>query len=381
MSTYRFTLSSMVVLLIVLATAPALTSADDPLTVYSGRNESLIGPILAQFTQDTGVEIEVLYGGTSAVANQILTEGANSPADVFIAQDGGALGALADAGLLAELPEATLARIADPAFVSPDGVWTGLSGRARVLVYNPELLAEMDLELPESILDLTDESWRGLVGWAPTNASFVANVTAMRVLLGDCDAEDWLIGMLANDVQPYPKNTPIVQAVISGEVVAGLVNHYYLFRFLAEDPDITATLHFFPGGDVGSLINVAGAAILATSDQPDVAQQLINYLLSDAAQEYFAQTTYEYPLVDGSRADGELARAGGYRGAGNRPVRTRRSASNFGNDRRKRRSGLELSAYHRRRCGRPASPPIEESCSYRTSSHRDSGQTGIRIRY
>ena len=275
--------------------APAL--ADDVLTVYSGRNESLIGPILAQFTEDTGIATEILYGGTSAVANQILTEGENSPADVFIAQDGGALGALAAAGMLAQLPDETLGLVVDPAFVSPDGVWTGLSGRARALVYNPEMLDEKGLELPESILDLTDEKWRGLVGWAPTNASFVANMTAMRVLLGDCDTEDWLAGMIANDVQAYPKNTPIVAATIDGEVAVGLVNHYYLFRFLAEDPEISATLHFFPGGDVGSLINIAGAAILGSSDQPDLALDLVNYLLSDAAQEYFARTTYEYPLV------------------------------------------------------------------------------------
>ena len=198
---------------------------------YSGRNESLIGPILAQFTEDTGIEVEVLYGGTSAVANQILTEGDNSPADVFIAQDGGALGALAAADMLSELPAETLDRVVDSAFISPDGVWTGLSGRARVLVYNPELLDEMGLELPDSILDLTDEKWRGLVGWAPTNASFVSNITAMRVLLSDCDTEDWLAGMIANDVQAYPKNTPIVQATIDGEVVVGLVNHYYLLPF------------------------------------------------------------------------------------------------------------------------------------------------------
>lgn len=275
--------------------APVL--ADDVLTIYSGRNESLIGPILAQFTEDTGIETEILYGGTSAVANQILTEGENSPADVFIAQDGGALGALAAADMLAQLPAATLEMVVDPAFVSPDGFWTGLSGRARVFVYNPELLDEMELALPESILDLTDEQWRGLVGWAPTNASFVANVTAMRALLGEDETADWLADMIANGVQAYPKNTPIVQATINGEVVGGLVNHYYLFRFLAEDPDITATLHFFPGGDVGSLINIAGAAILKTSDQPDLALALVDYLLSDTAQEYFARTTFEYPLV------------------------------------------------------------------------------------
>lgn len=287
-----------VVALVCIGAAPSLADSHDPLTIYSGRNESLLGPILAQFSEDTGIEIEVLYGGTSAVANQILTEGANSPADVFIAQDGGALGALAAANRLHKLPAATIDRVAEAAFVSPDGVWVGLSGRARVFVYSPEALEEHGLDLPDSILDLTGQQWSGLVGWAPTNASFVANVTAMRVLMGEAETAQWLADMIANGVNAYPKNTPIVQATIDGEVVGGLVNHYYLFRFLAEDPDITATLHFFPGGDLGSLINVAGAAILNTTDQPYDALALVDYLLSDPAQEYFAQSTYEYPLVD-----------------------------------------------------------------------------------
>lgn len=295
MSASRIALLALAAMMACFIASPVL--GDDVLTVYSGRNESLIGPILAQFTEDTGIETEILYGGTSAVANQILTEGENSPADVFIAQDGGALGALAAVDMLHKLPDATLARVADQAFVSPDGVWTGLSGRARVFVYNPQSLAERGLDLPNSILDLTGEEWRGLVGWAPTNASFVANVTAMRVLLGEEETASWLADMIANDAQAYPKNTPIVQATIDGEVLGGLVNHYYLFRFLAEDPDITATLHFFPGGDLGSLINVAGAAILKTTDQPYDALALVDYLLSDAAQAYFAQATYEYPLV------------------------------------------------------------------------------------
>ena len=297
MSTQRFIVVGLLISLLWLCAVPIGADEETILTVYSGRNESLIGPILAQFTEDTGIAVEVLYGGTSAVANQILTEGVNSRADVFLAQDGGALGALAAADMLQALPDETLGRV-DTAFTSPDGLWVGLSGRARVLAYSPELLEEMGLELPDSILDLTEEKWRGLVGWAPTNASFVANVTAMRVLLGDEETTGWLADMIANGVQAYPKNTPIVQAVIDGEIAVGLVNHYYLFRFLAEDPEITATLHFFPGGDVGSLINVAGAAILRTSDQQELALQLIDYLLSDTAQEYFAEKTYEYPLVE-----------------------------------------------------------------------------------
>lgn len=289
----------LMILIVGMLSMPAMAQDDDILTIYSGRSESLIGPLLEQFTEDTGIEVEVLYGGTSAVANQILVEGENSPADIFISQDGGALGALAAEEMLIELPDEIIERVTNPAFVSPDNVWVGLSGRARVFVYNPELLEEAGLELPESILDLTDEDWTGIIGWAPTNASFVSNVTAMRILLGDEDTADWLAGMIANDVQAYASNTPVVQAVIDGELVAGLVNHYYLFRFLAEDPDITTTLHFFPGGDPGSLINVAGVGILTTSDQQDLSLQLIEYMLSDEAQEYFAAETYEYPLVDG----------------------------------------------------------------------------------
>ena len=266
------------------------------LVVYSGRAETLIGPILEQFTLDTGVVVEVRYGGTAEMAATILEEGANSPADVFIAQDAGALGALAKAGRLATLPADVLERTPE-AFRSPAGQWIGLSGRARVLVYNTERVAEDDL--PESILALTGVEWAGRIGWAPTNASFQANVSAMRVLLGDDATANWLRAMIGNDTQIYANNTSIVQAVIDGEIDAGLVNHYYLFGFRADDPTVSAELHFFPGGDAGSLINVAGVGVVDTSDHPGLAQRLILYLLGKDAQTYFATETFEYPLVAG----------------------------------------------------------------------------------
>ncbi|RMF77983.1 MAG: iron ABC transporter substrate-binding protein [Chloroflexi bacterium] len=269
-------------------------SGEGTLVVYSGRGEELIGPILEQFEEETGIEVEVRYGGTAELAAVILEEGDNSPADVFIAQDAGALGALAKAGVLATLPEDIVMQVPE-AFRSPDDVWVGLSGRARVLVYNPELVSED--ELPASILDLTAPEWKGRVGWAPTNGSLQANVTAMRVLLGDEATEAWLRGMIENDAQVFPSNTPIVQAVLNGEIEVGLVNHYYLFRFLAEDPDAPGALYFFPGGDPGSLVNVAGAGILNVSDDAELGQQLIRFLLSETGQQYFADETFEYPLV------------------------------------------------------------------------------------
>lgn len=271
---------------------------DEVLTVYSGRGESLIGPILEQFTADTGVQVEVLYGSTSGLANQIIAEGDNTPADVYIAQDGGALGALAQGNLLDPLPSDVMERSIST-FSSPANLWVGLSGRARVLVYNPELLEELGLALPDSILDLTDPQYSGLVGWAPTNGSFQSNITAMRVLLGDEATTEWLEGMVDNGALSYDGNTPLNAAVIDGEVVMGITNHYYMFRFLADNPDAPIAQHFFPGGDAGSLINISGAAVLSSSDQPGLAQRLILYLLGTTGQQYFADSTFEYPVVDG----------------------------------------------------------------------------------
>jgi len=275
----------------------------ETLTVYSGRSEDLIAPILHQFTNETGVQVEVRYGNTAEMAVVILEEGDNSPADVYIAQDAGALGALAQEGRLMPLPSDILARV--PAeFRSDDGLWVGLSGRARVLVYNTEALTEEDL--PASILDLANPEWAGRVGWSPTNGSFQAQVTAMRLLLGDDTVRAWLQAMVANGSVAYENNTAVVQAVIDGEVQVGVVNHYYLYGFLSDNPDVPAANYFFSGGDPGAMVNVAGAGVVNTSDQPGLAQRLILYLLGNSAQEYFAAETYEYPLVEGIEPSVEL---------------------------------------------------------------------------
>ena len=159
------------IVLILMMTISVGVAHEETLTIYSGRSESLIAPLVDQFTAETGIQVEVLYGSTAAMAAQILEEGGASPADVFIAQDAGALGALAKNNILTTLSNDILGRVTDDAFVSADGVWVGISGRARVFVYDPNSLEENGLTLPDSILDLTDEAWRGNVGWA-TNEWF-----------------------------------------------------------------------------------------------------------------------------------------------------------------------------------------------------------------
>jgi iron(III) transport system substrate-binding protein len=295
----KFWLSVVLLVAVALPVVPTRGQESETLTIYSGRNEALVGPIIAQFTETTGIEVEVVYGNTAGIANQILEEGDNTPADVYYGQDAGALGALEKAGALAELP-AEILDLVPEIFRSPSGYWVGTSGRARVLVYNPDLVEELGIELPESILDLTDPTYSGLVGWAPENASFQAHVTALRVLLGDEATEEWLAGMVDNGTVGFgSSNTNLYLAVAAGEIPLGLSNHYYMFGILADDPEAPLAHYYFPAGDPGSLVNVAGAGVIANSDQPELAQQFVEFLLSPVAQQYFATETYEYPVIDG----------------------------------------------------------------------------------
>jgi len=281
------------------ADAPADARADAPgaLVVYSGRNENLVGALFADFTAATGIAVEVRYGDTAELAIQILEEGERSPADVYFGQDAGALGALEAQGRLAVLPDDVL-DLVDPRYRSRDGRWTGITGRSRNLVVNTDLLDPVDV--PSSVLDLVDPRWQGLVGWAPTNGSFQAFVTAMRLLEGEDVTRAWLESMLANGVVPFRNNTAIVEAVGRGEIVIGLTNNYYLPRFIAENPSFPAVNIYLPG-DVGGIVNVAGVGVLSSSARPDAATELVRYLLSEQVQRDFGARVdaAEFPLRSG----------------------------------------------------------------------------------
>lgn len=287
--------------------AACSSDSDDPderaLTLYSGRNLSLVGPVIEQFTQDTGIEVEVREGGSAELAAQILTEGEASPADVFLSQDAGALGAVSKAGLFSVLPDEVLDEVPE-AFRAADGTWVGVSGRARTFVYNPELLASP----PEGIDDLLDPSHEGQIGFAPSNASFQAFVTGLRVIRGDDAAREWLEAFSQQDPVAYENNIAVRDAVEEGEVSVGLVNHYYLYELVEEfgADGVTARNQFVGGGDPGGLINVAGVGILDSTDTPDEALTFVEYLVGADGQEYFASETFEYPLAAGVAAYGEL---------------------------------------------------------------------------
>lgn len=265
------------------------------LTIYSGRSESLVAPIIKQFGDATGIDVEVKYAKTPQLASLLLEERQNTPADIFWAQDPGGLGSVED--YMAELPESITSLVPEWAR-SSKGKWVGVSGRARTVVYNS---AELDTsDLPDDMWGFTDPKWKGRIGWAPTNASFQAMVTAMRSSWGEEKTQEWLEGIQANEPGVYPKNTPQVAAAAAGEISVGFVNHYYLHRFISKEGEDFAARNYHPrAGGPGSVIMVAGAGQLMTSRNADNAQKFLTYLLSPVAQQYFASQTYEYPLVEG----------------------------------------------------------------------------------
>lgn len=274
------------------------------LVIYSGRSEELVGPIIERFKEETGLDVQVQYAGTTELAATLLEEGENSPADVFFAQDAGALGAVAKEGMLAALPDEVL-NLVDARFRSANSEWIGISGRARTVVHNREAVPVEDI--PASILDFTAPEWEGRLGWAPTNASFQSFVTALMVLEGEDVAREWLEGIQANGAQTYQNNSSIVEATINGEIDAGFVNHYYLYRFEEEaGGEVAAANYWYTNGDPGALVNVAGVGVLASAENTDNAQALIEYFLSEEGQLYFADETFEYPLVTGVEADPRL---------------------------------------------------------------------------
>jgi iron(III) transport system substrate-binding protein len=272
------------------------SSGEDRLTIYSGRGESLVGPALERFSDETGIGIDVRYGDSAELALLIDEEGDSTPADVFYSQSPGASGFLAERGRLGRLPEEVLQQVDEP-FRGADGRWVGVTGRQRVLVYNSDTVSED--ELPASVLDVNDEPYAGRVAVAPGNGSFQDFVTALRLTEGEDVARQWLNGLVAAGAPTYANNNAIVEAVGRGEVDMGLVNHYYNYRFLEEDPDLPSRNHVFGGNDIGALLIDSTAAVTVSAEDDPDALRLIEYLLSEETQRFFADETKEYPLAAG----------------------------------------------------------------------------------
>lgn len=273
--------------------------SEGPLIVYSGRSEELVQPLIDDFIAQTGIDVQVRYGGSTELAATLLAEGSTTDADVFFAQDPASLGSVKD--LLSTLPDDTIDKV-DDKFSDVDRKWIGASGRVRVFVHRQDT----SKALPQTIDDVVDNpDWVGDLGVAPTNGSFLAFVSAMILERGEVATLDWLKRLAAAQPTPYESNSPIVAAVDGGEIGSGLVNHYYLLRLRDEGAGKNAENWFIPAGDVGSLVMPAGAGIIEGTNRGAASQQFVEFLLSDDAQIYFVEQTHEFSLT-GAAQDPDL---------------------------------------------------------------------------
>jgi iron(III) transport system substrate-binding protein len=293
-----------------------LSSAEhSSITVYAGRSEPLVEPLVQAFQKDTGIKVNVRYGTDAALYAALSEEAAQSPADILWANTSGALVNASKKGFFNKLPAATLKRALE--FVPKSGTWTPLSVRFRVLAFNPAKTT--DKALPASVLDLPSLSkFKGRIGWTPTYSSFQDFVTALRIMYGAAKAKTWLEGMKKLEPKAYTSNSTMLESMLAGEIDIALTNHYYVQRIIAgaaegefESKGLAAEekpksgkgnvigAHFFKTGDTGNLELVTGAAILKTSKHTANALKFINFLLSSKAQQLGANGILEYPVVGG----------------------------------------------------------------------------------
>jgi iron(III) transport system substrate-binding protein len=288
--------------LVVAATAALLagcgggsSSDSGSLTLYSAQHEPITEAFVAGFEAENGAEMKVRYGEDEGLASQIEQEGDASPADVVLTENTPPLEALSEQGLLSKVDSATLAEVPSQ-FNSPEEDWVGVAARETVMVYNPDLIEQS--ELPASILDLARPEWKGKLAIAPSEPDFIPIVSAIEKLDGEAAAKEWLEGF-GDNAKHYNDNEGIIAAVDSGQIAAGIVNHYYWFEAAAEEgkEKVPSKLHYFGNEDAGALVNISGAGIVASSGEQDMAQEFLAYLVSKEGQEAMTHSgDWEYPL-------------------------------------------------------------------------------------
>jgi iron(III) transport system substrate-binding protein len=305
--------------LLALATAAALTLSAcgessleatgdlDPekLTIYSAQHENLTQAWAEAFQEETGIEVQIRYGKDASMGNQIVQEGAKSPADVFLTENSPAMTTVQNAGLLAKVDPATLAQVGEE-YAPSTGDWIGIAARSTVLVYNPDMISEA--ELPKSIMDLEDPTWSGRWGAAAGGADFQAIVSAILETQGEAATSKWLAALKKN-AKIYQNNIATMKAVNAGQVPVGIMYHYYWYRdqALTKAGSKNTKLLYFRNEDPGAFVSISGGGVLKSSRHAENAQKFLAFITGPKGQEMLATSdAKEYAVGKGVASDKAL---------------------------------------------------------------------------
>ena len=287
-----------------LALAPA-SAEEGGIVVYNAQHESLAKEWAEGFTKDTGIEVTLRNGGDSEFSNQIVAEGAASPADVFLTENSPAMVLVENAGLFAPIEPDTLALVPEQ-FRPSSGNWIGIAARSTVFAYNKEKLSAD--QLPKSILDLADLSWKGRWAASPSGADFQAIVSAILELKGEEATAAWLKAMKEN-FTAYKGNGTVMKAVNAGEIDGGVIYHYYWFGDQAKTGENSGNveLHYFRNQDPGAFVSISGGGVLASSKHPEQAQAFIRWIAGKGGQDVLKNgTSYEYAVGKDAQSNPKL---------------------------------------------------------------------------
>ncbi len=302
--------------LLIAMNIPIIATAGEKLTVYSGRAERLIKPVLDDFTAKSGIQIELLSSGTTELVNRMKAEGDRCPADVFITNDAGSLEMARTAGLFRPLNMREVERAIPPQFRAADNSWIGLSGRFWIIVYNTTMVKPGQLQ---SLQDLADPMWKNKIAIPNAGSEYLqAGVSVIRASLGDDRTRKFLEGLRDNaGTQVYQKSSQIVDAVAKGQIAMGIVNHYYVYRHLATQPTapLAVVMPDQQEGGMGAIMNVAGIGVLKHTPRMESAKLLVEFLVAQAGQKMFADLDKEYPLHPEVKADPALVERKSFRAA------------------------------------------------------------------
>ena len=298
-------LSALAALAIAAAFLPGLASADDGIVVYNAQHQALTEAWADGFTKDTGIKVTLRNGDDTELGNQLVQEGAASPADVFLTENSPAMALVDNAGLFASVDAATLAQV--PAtFKAADGKWIGIAARSTVFAYDTRKLKEADL--PQSLLDLADPKWSGHWGAAPAGADFQAIVSALLQLKGETETANWLKAVKAGALA-FKGNGAAMKAVNAGQIEGAVIYHYYYFGDQAKTGENSnnVALHYFRHQDPGAFVSVSGGGVLASSKHAADAQAFLKWITGPAGQEILKTgNSFEYAVGNGAASNPKL---------------------------------------------------------------------------
>lgn len=298
-------LSALAALAIAAAFLPGLARADEGIVVYNAQHQALTEAWADGFTKDTGIKVTLRNGDDTELGNQLVQEGAASPADVFLTENSPAMALVDNAGLFASVDAATLAQV--PAtFKAADGKWIGIAARSTVFAYDTRKLKEADL--PQSLLDLADPKWSGHWGAAPAGADFQAIVSALLQLKGETETANWLKAVKAGALA-FKGNGAAMKAVNAGQIEGAVIYHYYYFGDQAKTGENSnnVALHYFRHQDPGAFVSVSGGGVLASSKHAADAQAFLKWITGPAGQEILKTgNSFEYAVGNGAASNPKL---------------------------------------------------------------------------